>query len=70
MKDTDVAASLRAELARRRLTARKLAQGMGISEVGLRRRLRGETPFAAAEIANIARHLNMTVDELLREDKK
>jgi len=70
VEDIDVADNVRAELARRRLTARQLAREMGVSEGALRARLRGDVVFHAAEVANIARHLDMTIDELLREDTK
>lgn len=49
-----VAAEVRAELARRRLTTRELAVGAGIALTTLRRRLAGESAFTLDELAAIA----------------
>lgn len=60
-----IAATIRAELARRKLSGRQLAVRMDMPVNTLRRRLNGETPFDVAELVAIADILDVPVVDLL-----
>lgn len=62
-----VAATVRAELARQRKTQRDLAAALGISQQTVSRRLAGETPFAIDEIEAAARFLGVSVGALVQD---
>jgi transcriptional regulator with XRE-family HTH domain len=69
MELSDVAANVRAELARQRKPQRELQQHLGISRVTLYRRLSGESPFDVDELRRIAELLNVSVSDLLGDTK-
>lgn len=60
-----VTAEIRAELARRGLTAYALANAIGMSKQTMSRRMTGATPFDLAEVEAIANFLGLTPTELL-----
>lgn len=60
-----VASTVRAELARRRISGRDLATALGWSERTLRRRLAGAVPFTVDELTAVAGHLGIPAAELL-----
>jgi transcriptional regulator with XRE-family HTH domain len=62
-----VAATIRAELARRRKSQKDLADALGFSQVAMSRRLNGATPIDVNELAQIAEFLGMPVEALLTE---
>lgn len=62
------AGAVRAELARRRISGRDLAAGLGWS-VGLTaRRLRGECPFDIDQLVAVADFLGVSVADLVPQD--
>lgn len=60
-----VADTVRAEVARRRLSQVKLAEQVGIRQQALSRRLNGTTPFRIDELARIADALNIPLADLV-----
>lgn len=46
-------------------TTKNVAEATGIARMTLTRRLTGATPFTVAELALIARHLDLTPDEFM-----
>jgi len=60
-----VAATVRAELARRDLNQWDLAGALGLNRTGASRRLRGEVPFDTDELAAIGGLLDMPPAEIL-----
>lgn len=60
-----VAAEIRAEMARQRMSLAELAGRIGLSESTLRRRLDGRTPFGLDEFARTAAALNVPVEQLM-----
>lgn len=62
---TYVRAQLRAEMARREVTATQLAGRLNVSDMWVSRRLRGNTPIAIDELERIAQALDMPVSVLL-----
>jgi transcriptional regulator with XRE-family HTH domain len=52
-----VAAAVRAEVARRKVTQQQLAELLGVHQMSVSRRLNGQTPFTAAEILTVAEFL-------------
>ena len=60
-----VGATVRAELARRRLTQRQLAEVLGVSQTQVGRRLTGEIALNVDELALVATFLGMPVAELV-----
>ncbi|WP_147262027.1 helix-turn-helix transcriptional regulator [Blastococcus sp. TF02A-26] len=60
-----VAANVRAELGRQRRTRRQLAAAMKSDEHRVSKRVRGLVPFSADEIVQVARFLDVTVEELV-----
>ena len=62
-----VAASVRAEVARRKVTQQQLADLLGIHQMSVSRRLNGHTEFTASEIALVADFLGVPVATLIGE---
>lgn len=62
-----VAANVRAEMARRKISQRALAEKAGISQPQIYRRLRGELAFDVDELGAIANALGIDVRALLPE---
>lgn len=60
-----VGATVRAELARRRITQRQLATVLGIAQTQVSRRLAGEVAFNVDELAVVAEFLGLPVAALL-----
>lgn len=67
METPDIAATVRAELARQRKSQISLQQRLKISRTSMHRRMTGEYPFDARELAIIADFLGTTVGELFGE---
>lgn len=65
VSDDDVAAKVRARLSERRMSQRALARRLSRGEVYVSRRLRGEVPFSAVELAHVAQILDVPVERLL-----
>lgn len=63
-----VAANVRAELARRRVTQTQLASVLGIPQPAVSRRLGGKVPFSIDELADLAAYLGMPVASLITAD--
>lgn len=57
-----IASMVRGELAKARISGRKLAELMDWPADGVGRRLRGEVPFRADELLALSRLLNVPVD--------
>ena len=51
--------------ARRMIKNAVIARKMGMSEIGVSRRMRGETPWTIRELVQVASLLDCTVDQLL-----
>lgn len=64
--DALVAAEIRAELARQRMTHGRLAEELGVSRAYLSRRLNGDTPLSITDVAAIAGILGVPVAQLTR----
>jgi transcriptional regulator with XRE-family HTH domain len=64
---TDVAANVRAELARARITQSRLAEVAPFSQSSLSRSLAGLRSFTVAELTWIAHYLDVPVASLLGE---
>lgn len=62
--DLTVAAEIRAELARQRITHAALAEQLGVSRVYVTRRLNGETPLSVGDVARIADLLGVALAQL------
>lgn len=60
-----VAANIRAEIARQRVSQRMLAEGLGMSPAALSNRLTGMTPIDVNELDAIADLLGVTPGSLL-----
>lgn len=60
-----VAAEVRAELARKRVTGTKLASHMNVSHAYVSRRLSGETPFDVNDLDQIAQLLDVPATSFL-----
>jgi len=67
--NADIAANVRAELARGNHSRQPLAELLGVSRMGIHRRLSGETPFRADELSKIAEHIGVPISRLLGEEK-
>lgn len=57
--------TIRAEMARRRLSNKALAEHLGMSQVGVSRRLSGKQSLTVDELAGIAEFLDVPVGDLL-----
>jgi transcriptional regulator with XRE-family HTH domain len=67
MKQTNVAANVRAELARRRISQTTVAQRLGVSRQNVAQRLNGRVDFRVGELVAIAALLDVPVTALLTE---
>jgi transcriptional regulator with XRE-family HTH domain len=65
MQQIDVAANVRAELARRRITQTDVAQRLGVSRQNVAQRLNGSVDFRVGELIAVADMLGITIAELL-----
>ena len=65
MQQIDVAANVRAELARRRITQTDVAQRLGVSRQNVAQRLNGSVDFRVGELIAVAEMLGITIAELL-----
>lgn len=63
-----IAAEIRAELARRKVSQVKIAALLDISQVGVSRRLRGETPLDVNELVKIADFLEVPAAHFIPQD--
>lgn len=63
-----IAAEIRAEMARRKVSQVKIAALLDISQVGVSRRLRGETPLDVNELVKIADYLGVPITHLMPQD--
>ncbi|RWZ67840.1 hypothetical protein ELQ92_00780 [Labedella populi] len=62
-----VAATIRAELARRRIRAGTLASVLGLGRTATYDRVNGVVPFDTSELLLVAEHLGMSVEDLVRD---
>jgi transcriptional regulator with XRE-family HTH domain len=62
-----VAATVRAEMARRRVRQTALAKHLDLSQAAVSRRLNGETEFAVGELLAVADLLGVSAASLLAE---
>jgi transcriptional regulator with XRE-family HTH domain len=62
-----VAAEIRAELARQEKPQLQLAELLGISQVSISRRLRGQTAIDVNELSKIAEYLGVPMSQFLPE---
>ncbi len=60
-----VAASVRAEMARRRVTQSDVAKALGMKQTAVSRRLTGQVPFDVNELTAVAAFLGVPVAALL-----
>jgi transcriptional regulator with XRE-family HTH domain len=65
MQQIDVAANVRAELARRRITQTDVAQRLGVSRQNVAQRLNGSVDFRVGELISIANMLGITIGDLV-----
>ena len=63
----EVAAEIRAELARRQIPQVRIADLLGLSQVSVSRRLTGQTPISVDELALIAGFLDVPISDLLKD---
>jgi transcriptional regulator with XRE-family HTH domain len=63
-----VAAEIRAELARRRMSVRQAARQLGWGSTATHRRLTGESPLDAGHLHEIARMLGVPVQQFFPDD--
>lgn len=63
----DVAANVRAEVARRRLRQLDIAEELGLDQRAVSRRLLGQVEFSASELQKMATLLEVSVSRLLGE---
>ena len=61
MSGPNVAANIRAELARRLMPQSVLVDLLGLTDSSISRRLRGEVPFRDSELAKVADFLSVDV---------
>ncbi len=65
MQQIDVAANVRAELARRRITQTDVAERLGVSRQNVAKRLNGSVDFRVGELISIANMLGITIGDLV-----
>ncbi len=63
-----VAAEVRAQLARKRISVRKAARLLGWGQTVLYRRVTGEIAFEASELAQVARLLEVPIEQFFPGD--
>lgn len=66
-RSQQVAAEIRAVLARNQTSGKQLAGHLGISQFAVSRRLRGETPFSVDELSATADFLGIPLATLVSE---
>lgn len=64
-----LAANIRAEMARSKTTQSMLAAHLGKNQQFIQRRLAGQVPFTVDELLAVAEALNVSLEELLSEQK-
>lgn len=62
-----VAAEVRAEMGRHRVTQAQLGQALGLHQMSISRRLAGEVPFDVTELYEVAAFLGCPVSRLIPE---
>lgn len=62
-----VAAEVRAQMARKRVTQTDLAAALGVSQMTISRRLNGRAPFDVEELAAVALALDVPLATLVTE---
>jgi transcriptional regulator with XRE-family HTH domain len=67
MTQTNVAANVRAELARKRISQTKVADHLGVSRQNIAQRLNGRVDFRVSELVAIASLLGIPVTALLSD---
>lgn len=60
-----VAAEVRAEMARQRMSQSRLAELLGVAQQTISRRIVGEVPFDVSELARVAELLNVPMTQFL-----
>lgn len=65
MTNEKLAAEVRAELGRRRMSHSDLARRVHRTQMYMHRRLTGEVPFGAIELAEVAEALDVPVEQFL-----
>jgi transcriptional regulator with XRE-family HTH domain len=63
-----VAATIRAEMARRKVSQAQVADAIGVSQAAISRRLGGQTPFELDELTTVAGLLDMAVGDLIESN--
>ena len=64
-----VASAVRAEVARRKISQATLGEALGLSQMGVSRRINGAVEFSAAEILILSELLGVTVETLMPMEK-
>lgn len=65
----DVVPTVRAELARRHITQKRVAEHLGLSQQGVSLRMSGRVQFRIDELSQIADLLDLPVTSLLAHEK-
>ena len=65
-RSADVASNILAEIARRRLSQRVVAEHLGVSQPSFSARMSGKTPLDVNELFAIADLLDVPIENLLR----
>lgn len=65
ISDETVAARVRAELTRKKVSQAQLARQLHVTDMYLCRRLKADVPFGAVELVAVAEALDVPVEELL-----
>jgi transcriptional regulator with XRE-family HTH domain len=65
MQQIDVAANVRAELARHRITQTEVAERLGVSRQNVAQRLNGTVDFRVGELISIASMLGISIADLV-----
>lgn len=63
------ASAVRAEMARRKISGRALADGLGWSVASTWRRLNGTTAFRVDELASVADYLDVDMSDLISTER-
>ena len=70
MENRSIVGAVRAEVARARITQTHLATQLGISRTTLHRKLQGQAPWHAGELASLAQILQVPVSALIPASKQ
>ncbi|NKG22248.1 helix-turn-helix domain-containing protein [Paeniglutamicibacter terrestris] len=65
-----IAAVVRVEMAKRRLSANKFAKALGISQPSLSAKLRGDTKFSIGEIESFASEMGLSLSWVILEAER